>query len=253
MSIPASVYAQDGFRCRLDWGWRGAADAAARGNIVVIVDVLRFSSMIATAVQFGASVYPCEMQGDVESLAREHRAVAGVRSSAGGPGQFSLSPASFAGATAGTKVVIPSPNGATCSRRASSAPHVFAASFVNAPAVAVEVSRLLDETQLDVTVIACGERWRDEREDGALRFALEDYLGAGAVLSRLSRPKSPEAAVCAAAFERSHDEIAGLLWDCASGRELRAMGLEQDVADCARIGIYDVVPVLRDGWYERLR
>jgi 2-phosphosulfolactate phosphatase len=99
--------------------------------------------------------------------------------------------------------------------------------------------------------VACGERWRDGHEDGALRFALEDYFGAGALLSMLSYEKSPEAAVCAQAFEASRDDIASLLWDCASGRELREMGLAQDVIDCARIDVYDAVPMFRNGRYER--
>jgi 2-phosphosulfolactate phosphatase len=89
-------------------------------------------------------------------------------------------------------------------------------------------------------------------EDGELRFAVEDYLGAGAVLAAIARAASPEADVCAAAFLGSREDIAALLWECASGRELRAMGLEQDVIDCARLDVYDVVPALRDGAYARL-
>jgi 2-phosphosulfolactate phosphatase len=253
MSVPTNVYAQEGYRSRIEWGWRGAREAAARGDIVVIVDVLRFSSAVATAVQFGATVHPCEMQEDVVSLAQRHRAIAAGRSrDARDSGGFSLSPTTFIGAPAGTKVVLPSLNGAMCSLRASEAPHAFAASLLNASAVADEVSRLLDETGLAVTVVACGERWRDENEDGALRFAIEDYVGAGAVLSALPHERSPEASVCAAAFERSCGEIAELLWECASGRELRAMGLGEDVIDCARVDVFDAVPVLRDRWYVRL-
>jgi 2-phosphosulfolactate phosphatase len=58
--------------------------------------------------------------------------------------------------------------------------------------------------------------------------------------------------VCAAAFERSRDDLTRLLSECASGRELRAMGLGEDVMDCARVDVYDAVPVLRAGWYVRV-
>jgi 2-phosphosulfolactate phosphatase len=253
MSVSTNVYAQEGYRCRLEWGWRGAREAAARGDIVVIVDVLRFSSAVATAAQVGATVYPCDMYGDVEALARRHGAIAAGRSrDARQSGGFSLSPATFVDAAAGTKVVLASLNGAMCSLRAGEAPHAFAGSLLNASAVAAEVSRLLDETALDVTIVACGERWRDENEDGALRFAVEDYVGAGAVLAALPHGRSPEASVCAAAFERSRDDLTRLLSECASGRELRAMGLGEDVMDCARVDVYDAVPVLRAGWYVRV-
>ncbi|HET7924124.1 MAG TPA: 2-phosphosulfolactate phosphatase [Rhodanobacteraceae bacterium] len=252
MSIPDSVYAQAGYRCRLDWGWRGARQAAARGDIVVIVDVLRFSSAVAMAAQHGVIVYPCEMQGDVEARSREVGGVAGGRS-LDDTARFSLSPRTFEGAEPGTRVVLASLNGAMCSINARGAPHAFAASLLNASAVAAHVVSLLDaDPSLDVTVVACGERWRDANEDGELRFAVEDYLGAGAVLSELSHERSPETAVCAAAFAGSRGDIAALLWECASGRELRSMGLEQDVIDCARIDVYDAVPVLRDGAYARL-
>jgi 2-phosphosulfolactate phosphatase len=213
--------------------------------------VLRFSSTVATAAHRGASIYPCEMSADVETLAAKHGATPGGKSMHDSAA-YSLSPSSFVDAPSGTKVVLPSLNGAMCSLRANTAPHAFAASLLNVTAVAAHVSQLLDTTELAVTVIACGERWRDENEDGELRFAIEDYLGAGAVLSRLTGNPSPEAAVCAAAFERSRNDIQSLLWECASGRELRAMGLEQDVVACAELDIYDVVPVLREGRYEAL-
>jgi 2-phosphosulfolactate phosphatase len=198
-----SVYAQDGYRCRLEWGWRGAREAANRGEIVVIVDVLRFSSAVATAAQHGVVVYPCELHGEVQAMARRHDAVAGGRSL---DARFSLSPSTFVDAAPGTRVVLPSPNGATCTLLARAAPHAFAASLLNASAVAAEVSRLLDASSLDVTVVTCGERWGEVNEDGELRFALEDYLGAGAVLSALRHERSPEADVCAAAFEASRAE-----------------------------------------------
>lgn len=248
MSVPGDVYAQQNYRCRLDWGWRGAREAAERGDIVVIVDVLRFSSAVATAVEHGASVYPCAMDADVASIAAEHGATAGGKS-LHDDARFSLSPSTFVDAPSGTRVVLPSLNGAMCSVRASAATHVYAASLLNATAVASEVSRLLDGGTLDVSVIACGERWRDDNEDGDLRFAIEDYLGAGAVLSAIPQERSPEASVCVAAFEGARTQVAALLWDSASGRELRAMGLEREVVDCGRLDVYGAVPVLRDGWY----
>ncbi len=190
------------------------------------------------------------MHGDVAGFARAHASVGAGRSSTERrDGAYSLSPRTFVDAAPGSKVVLPSLNGAMCSIRAGEAPHAFAASLLNASAVAAEVTRLREITRLGVTVVACGERWRDDNEDGALRFAVEDYIGAGAVLSRISAERSPEAAVCAAAFEGSRGDIAELLWECASGRELRAMGLGEDVVDCARVDVFDVVPVLRGGWY----
>jgi 2-phosphosulfolactate phosphatase len=102
-----------------------------------------------------------------------------------------------------------------------------------------------------MTVIACGERWRDLHEDGPLRPAIEDYLGAGAILSHLVYAKSPEARVCEGAFHQTRDSLEEIIWDCASGRELRAVGFGEDVRHAARLDLYDSVPVMRGKHLER--
>lgn len=37
------------YHCKLDWGQRGALRAAQRGDVLVIVDTLSFSTAVATA------------------------------------------------------------------------------------------------------------------------------------------------------------------------------------------------------------
>lgn len=245
------IFGQPGYRCRLAWGWRGARDAAERGDIAVIVDVLRFTSAVATAVQHAGIIYPCPQASDADALAeRVHAEVAARGHDAHPEARYSLSPRTYVSMPHGTRVVLPSPNGATCSLYAHDSPHVFAASLLNASAVADAVEQLLRTTDLAVTVVACGERWEHPSEDGILRFAVEDYLGAGAVLMELPDEKSPEAQVCAAAFLRSQDDLPELLAGCASGRELVARGLTGDVRDCARLNAYQSVPAYRGGRYE---
>ncbi len=76
---------------------------------------------------------------------------------------------------AGTRVVLASPSGATCSRYAGQVPYLFVGTLVNVHAVAAVVSSLLEQDDLAVTVIACGERWHPPTKDGFLRVAVEDY------------------------------------------------------------------------------
>lgn len=142
--------------------------------------------------------------------------------------------------------MLASPNGATCSRYARQVPYLFVGTLVNAQATAFAVSSLLERQDVDVTIIACGERWQMPSEDGELRVAIEDYLGAGAILSYLSQEKSPEAYVCEGAFIQAQNCLETLLWDCGSGRELRAKGFEGDVISAARLNVYDTVPLMSD-------
>ena len=243
------MYTQHPYRCRLDWGRRGVRQAAERGDILVIVDTLSFSTAAVTAVHYGGLIYPCSPEEDVAAIAQLVGGEAAVsRREVPEKGHFSLSPATYIHIEPGTRVVLASPNGATCSRYAGQVPFLFVGALVNAQAVAAVISSLLDRSDLSVTVIACGERWKTPSEDGELRVAIEDYLGAGAVLSYLRQEKSPEARVCEGAFVQVRDELDALLWECGSGRELGEMGFGMDVQHAARLNAYETVPHMRDGY-----
>lgn len=79
-----------------------------------------------------------------------------------------------------------------------------------------------------------------------MRPGIEDYLGAGLILSKLQGSKSPEAQVCIGAYKQSETIFRELIWDCGSGRELRERGYEQDVKYCFQIDVSDVVPILHE-------
>jgi 2-phosphosulfolactate phosphatase len=171
------LYTQHPYRCRFDWGRHGVLQAALRGDILVIVDTLSFSTATVTAVHSGGSIYPCTLEEGAAALAQRIGGEAAVsRYDVPHKGRFSLSPATYLHLEPGTRVVLDSPNGATCSRYASQVPFLFVGALVNAKAVATVVSSLLEQKDLSVTVIACGERWKTPSEDGELRVALEDYL-----------------------------------------------------------------------------
>jgi 2-phosphosulfolactate phosphatase len=79
-------------------------------EVVVVVDVLSFSTCVDIAVSRRAQVLPYPSEGPgAEEFAREHRA---ELARARGEGQYSLSPLTFLDIAPGTRVVLPSPNGA---------------------------------------------------------------------------------------------------------------------------------------------
>jgi 2-phosphosulfolactate phosphatase len=94
-------------------------------------------------------------------------------------------------------------------------------------------------------VIAAGERW----PDGNLRPALEDLLGAGAVIAAMNKHGqgilSPEADAARACFAGTADLISAIT-DSASGRELAGSGFADDVTISVEINSCSVVPVLTD-------
>jgi 2-phosphosulfolactate phosphatase len=263
-------FAQEGFRCRLEWGRRGARAAAERADILVVVDILRFSTTAVTAVHHGVTLFPCHWDEDIVAFARRVDAIPGGHRS-GEDTRFTLSPLCYLDVPVGTRVALASPNGATCARYADAVPSLYVGALVNAQAVANRIDELLRESDHAVTVLACGERWTTPSEDGELRFAVEDYLGAGAILYYLNQCHlnqcylnqhdvnmnhtiaphlSPEATICAGAFQslatnaRAGD-LTSLLLECGSGRELQVRGAAADVRHAARLNLYNTVPVMR--------
>jgi len=208
--------------CRCEWGVAGI-DNLAPADVTVIIDVLSFSTCVDVAVGRGIAILPFTTRGaSGEAFALEHRAeLAGPR----GASRYSLSPASFLDAPAGTRCVLPSPNGATLTIHAAKrVPVVLTGCLRNAAAVA-QRARQVGQT---FNVCPAGERW----PDGTLRPALEDLLAAGAILRHLPGPKSPEALGAIAAFDAAAVCLADVIARSSSGRELieRGYGVDVDLA-----------------------
>ncbi len=157
------------------WGLNGLQSLAPTSDVVVIVDVLSFSTAVDIAVGRGAVILPYPYdEASAPTFAEEQNAVLAQPRRAGG-GQLSLSPSSLESLVPGTRLVLPSPNGSMLSRETGSLP-TLAGCLRNTSAVARQALSL----GRSIAVIAAGERW----PDGSLRPALEDLLGAGAIVDR---------------------------------------------------------------------
>lgn len=90
--------------------------------------------------------------------------------------------------------------------------------------------------------IAAGERWPGDE----LRPALEDLLGAGAIIAALSpdRTRTAEAAAAEVLWRACREHAGEFLAGCTSGQELTAAGYAGDITLAAEHDIQDVVPVL---------
>ena len=259
---------------RFEWGPAGAAALAPSSSCLVVVDVLSFSTSVTVAVEAGTRVYPCAWRDEsAAEFARSHRAELAVgRRAVSAARPWSLSPAALRRAPFVPRLVLPSPNGSAICAAAAEGAGTGGAGGEGAVAAgragvglgggggggpvtviagclrnAAAVGRFLRGSPGPVTVIAAGERW----PDGSLRPALEDLLGAGAILAALRGPGglgslSPEAEAACDCFEATAD-VAAAVSGCASGRELTEGGFGDDVAIAVEIGACLVVPVLTDG------
>lgn len=249
----ADVYSQAPFSVRTDWGVRGTLEAALRDDILIIVDVLSFSTTVVAAVHHGAKIYPHPMREGLQEYGlRVGATVLHGRSESLRAGLPSLSPLSFDESCRGKVFVLASLNGAACSHIGKLLPGVLVGALTNASAVGNTANELQRATGKSITVIACGEQWIKKDDQGknflstdqTLRPSIEDYLGVGAILSYLDGTRSPEATVCQNAFQQSANNLEKLIWDCSSGRELRARGFSRDVTFATVLNAFNDVPRL---------
>jgi 2-phosphosulfolactate phosphatase len=225
-------FSQKDSTCRCEWG-PSAVAALAPADVIIVVDVFSFTTCVDVAVSRGAAILPYAWNdSSAAEFARTQGAeLAGRRRQA----QYSLAPQSYLEAPVGLRCVLPSPNGAHVTL-AAGAPGavVLAGCLRNARAVA-EAAQQLGSS---FNVIPAGERWLD----GSLRPALEDALGAGAILSWLPGRRSPEADAAVAIFERYRETLLATLDQCGSGRELDERGHHKDKLIAGQLDISSCVP-----------
>ena len=220
-SSPGLLVVPGADRARFDWGVEGLRSLVGPGELAIVMDVFVFSTTVCMAVERGAVAVPVARRVD----------------DPGGATPDGVFPTALLSVNAGTEILLPSRNGATCTTLAADAgATVLAASLRNASAV----GQYAAASGLPVSVIAAGERW----PDGTLRAAFEDLVGAGAVLSAFDAGDlSPEARAAVGAFEAVRDDLRALLFACTSGRLMSDRGHARDVELAAQLDATGVVPV----------
>lgn len=228
---------------RCEWAREGIEALRAQVSVMVIVDVLSFSTAVDIAVGRGAVIYPFPL-GDHEAAKtaaeKVGAMVAAPKRAAGG--QFSLSPASLRELNPGDRLLLPSPNGSRLSLACGDTP-VLAGCLRNAKAVAAKARELAGRG--DIGLIPAGERWPGD----TLRPAIEDLIGAGAIIEALEGEMIAEARVARDAWRSAQSDLDVLVRDCLSGRELIERGFEIDVTLALERDASAVAPVLREGAY----
>jgi 2-phosphosulfolactate phosphatase len=237
------TYDQSEFDIRCEWGEQGVARLAPLSDVVVIVDILSFSTSVDIATGRGAIVYPFRQRGEpaAQFAASIGAELAGIDRNRTG---YTLSPESLLNIPAGTRLVLPSPNGSTLTTQTGTTP-TLAGCLRNCRAVALAAQRYGRR----IAVIPAGERWKD---DGSLRPCFEDWVGAGAIISHLNGSLSPEAQAAVAAFQHLQPELRQWIRQCSSGKELIERGFAADVELAVEFNASECVPVVRDSAYVRM-
>lgn len=233
-------YQQANFDIRCEWGISGIEKLSPLSEVVIVVDVMSFSTCVDIAVSNNALVFPYRWRDETASeyaKLKNAKLASFKRQVTEG---FSLSPTSLVSMAENTKLVLPSPNGSTLSLLSASQ-HTLAGCLRNCQAVAESAMQL----GKPITVIPAGEKWEDE----TFRPAIEDLIGAGAIVNYLVGTKSPEAEIALSAFKYAQDRLLSVLLSCSSGKELDERGFKIDVDLAAQFNSSNAVPKLQDEVY----
>lgn len=233
---------QQAYTLRLEWGLKGVEKLAPISDVVIIVDVLSFTTSVDIAVSRGATVFPYRWAD--ESVYDYAASVTAEVANRQHPKGIALSPSSLGNVEAGMQLVMPSPNGSTLTLATGDTP-TLAGCLRNARAVATAAQQL----GKSIAVIPAGERWQ---EDNTLRPCVEDYLGAGAILSHLQGTPSAEASLAITAFKSVEDELEAVLNNCISGLDKASRNKLADVRLAGALNTSDCVPYLQNGAYKSI-
>ncbi len=204
----------------------------------VVFDVLRATSSIITGLAYGAgAIIPVETVEEAKARRKANPdfVLAGERGGVAPPG-FDLgnSPREFT-SVAGCRILLTTTNGTAAIARVRGSAEVLVGALLNIEALA---DLLLDLRPPRLLLVCAGTQ-----ED----FSLEDAIGAGALVERLavSQELSDAAVLVRGIYARAANDLLAWLKKTRNGRALCAIGKELDVADCARLSLYNVVGTLR--------
>lgn len=233
-------YNQNEFSIRLEWGLNGVEELAPISDVIIIVDVLSFSTCVDIATKNGALIFPYKWKDDSAiDYAKNFNAVLADSNRENSNG-FSLSPTSLLNIESTTKLVLPSPNGSTLSLSTGKTP-TLCGSLRNAESVAAFAKSYGNK----ISIIPAGEQWKDK----SLRVAFEDLVGAGAIISYLKDDLSPESKAALKVFDNSKTTLFDDIRKCSSGKELTDRGFEKDILLASQLNSSHNVPVLNENHF----
>ena len=214
-------------------------------NIVVVIDVLRATSTIATVLYNGAKeIIPVDSVERCIQLGKELECItAGERDGQVAPGlQYGNSsfeyPREF---ISGKTLVLTTTNGTRLLHMAlaKGATEIITGSFLNLSAVCDHL------IQMKKNVILACAAWKD-------RVNMEDTLFAGAVVSRIKDHFSincDSSHIAETLYEAAGDDLYGFMKknDASHYHRLTNFGLERDIRHCLTPDLANILPEYRHG------
>lgn len=222
-------------------------ELALRDANVVVIDVLRATTTIITAMAAGAKeIIPVgnadQAMRIAGSLFSTTSLLCGERG--GYPiagGKLGNSPSEYtAEIVEGKSLILMTTNGAPTLVKARYAKRCYIAAFANISTVALAI-KAIPNIELEGLAILCSGREGD--------FSFEDALCAGLLVERLAAigleiKLSDTVRVATSLWHEYQKDLVGAMKASDHGKHLISIGYEKDIEGCAAIDTIPIVPVL---------
>lgn len=217
-----------------------------RNKTVVVIDVLRASSSMVTALINGAKgIIPVEDMSAASKIAanldpksvllcgeKDGKKIEGY--------QLGNSPMEYSrGVVEGKTMIMNTTNGTKAVTRASLARKILIGCFLNAASVVDE----LQNSEGDIIIICAG--WKSS-------FSLEDMLCAGLIIDRLSNghlsdDASDGAKLAQVLYQKYSSDIEAAVSQTNHANRLKDIAHPNDLSYCSKIDQITIVPYMKDG------
>lgn len=203
-------------------------------DVAIMVDVLRASTTISVALEKIPNIIPTLEIEEALALAPKHQAfLAGERGGATIEGfDVGNSPIEIQN-LCGETLIITTSNGTRILEGISG--RALVGSFINAKAVAKKAREIAVD---HIEVVMAGVRGQ---------FAIEDFLGAGEIISHLQDQELDEMAQAACMAIGNHEMVDHAVKNSRSAKNLNKLGFEEDVDFCLQRDKLKIVPEFKDG------
>jgi 2-phosphosulfolactate phosphatase len=235
----------------LEFAAKDANSAVKRGDLIIVIDVLRCSTSIINALANGAkSVVPTITLREAYALHSQDPdfLLAGERKGCR-PKGFDLgnSPSEFISQrVCGKNLIMTTTSGTMALVKSREAKWVLVGAFLNAASVARKAAQIAEDEETNVSLVLSGERGQ---------FSLEDFICAGAIAESLSTSNvhcCDEALAALLAFKQAKNSLCENIMTAQHARHLAKLGFKKDVEFSCQLDILSTIPIYRDGKITKL-
>jgi 2-phosphosulfolactate phosphatase len=217
-----------------------------RGKTAVIIDVLRATSTITTAISNGAKgVIAVADMSDASKIAQNldpsRYLLCGEKNGVKIDGyHLGNSPLEYTSdKVSGKTLILNTTNGTKAISRSNLALQIYIGSFLNLTAVVNQLKKI----DTDIVLVCSG--WRN-------RLSLEDMLCAGQIIHELNGGSLPEhaldgARVAHCLYEKYGPQMPDVIKESNHAVRLKGIVDGNDVDFCSQVDKFDIVPTLEDG------